>query len=274
MKQTMRSIALADISRRPEGNQFRRFAFTLIELLVVIAIIALLMSLMLPTLASAKKTANLVQCANNMRQICAGMIGYASDHRGRFPPNYPGINWYDADRVGNWVGRPLGTGGVLVCPEDSEAMRSYSMNHWASAKAMTAPMLHRSFWSASASNSSRMILLLESWPTVMEMSAGRYAASQTVGRRSDDAAKLFGANGGVSLFKTGQWGWVNCELNYMRHRKGRGSGTQPIGRLNIGYADGHVDLRSEHELVRYDVLTGEKISTFDSLWATEDFLYP
>jgi prepilin-type N-terminal cleavage/methylation domain-containing protein/prepilin-type processing-associated H-X9-DG protein len=59
----------------------RRAAFTLIELLVVIAIIALLISILVPSLSRARQAAKTAVCASNMRGLMQALYLYAGDHK-------------------------------------------------------------------------------------------------------------------------------------------------------------------------------------------------
>ncbi|MCC7291209.1 MAG: prepilin-type N-terminal cleavage/methylation domain-containing protein [Phycisphaerales bacterium] len=82
---------------RRAPKQCRR-GFTLIELLVVIAIIALLISILLPSLQSARRQAKSVKCATHMRQVGQAMAVFLGENQSKYPPAYV----YPYDAAGNY----------------------------------------------------------------------------------------------------------------------------------------------------------------------------
>lgn len=86
----------------------RAGAFTLIELLVVIAVIALLVSILLPTLRGAREMARQVVCANNLRQFALAMTTYAQDNS-EWLAGSPEGSGYDAAVHGRFNGIAMQT---------------------------------------------------------------------------------------------------------------------------------------------------------------------
>jgi prepilin-type N-terminal cleavage/methylation domain-containing protein/prepilin-type processing-associated H-X9-DG protein len=66
----------------------RRAGFTLVELLVVIGIIALLISILLPTLNKARGQATSAKCLSNLKQLGNALVLYNNANRGYNVPSY------------------------------------------------------------------------------------------------------------------------------------------------------------------------------------------
>jgi len=130
-KKTKRRV----ISVLSNPRHCRRFAFTLVELLVVIAVIALLMGILIPSLAKARIIAMRMKCSSNLRQIHFAVNSYLSSNSDTYPcaqDPLPTGYWL-------WMGRgwrgfiaPHLSGkidannpSVLLCPADKTAPKKW-----------------------------------------------------------------------------------------------------------------------------------------------------
>jgi prepilin-type N-terminal cleavage/methylation domain-containing protein len=113
-----------------------RAGFTLVELLVVIGIIAVLISILMPALTRARRQAETVQCASNLRQVGMGLLMYADEHGGfLFPPS---MGW-DTQQVyyktsgdnGLIPGTPYnGQTNLVLNPANQPYWNQYTYNTW------------------------------------------------------------------------------------------------------------------------------------------------
>jgi prepilin-type N-terminal cleavage/methylation domain-containing protein len=101
----------------------RRYAFTLIELLVVIAIIAVLMSILMPSLNRVRKQARTVACQANLKQWAYIWHMYTEDSNGKYNAGHSAVG---GDAGNDWPVLLMpyyqDRGALTLCPAATRAM--------------------------------------------------------------------------------------------------------------------------------------------------------
>ena len=127
----------------------KRGAFTLIELLVVIALIALLVSILVPSLQRAKEMAYSVGCRAHLRQLMNAENTYAMLHDGSLPGPL-GVGDIRLGGTGQWINTPVTTGrhwkagtvmdpGIWLCPRDVRQPGTFTFSFTYNGRTMIPP---------------------------------------------------------------------------------------------------------------------------------------
>ncbi|NLX07929.1 MAG: DUF1559 domain-containing protein [Phycisphaerae bacterium] len=153
-------------------------AFTLIELLVVVAIIAVLVSILLPALATARENSRMVLCTNNVRQLGLACAEYSlAQYDWLIPPvTHGGVQsvnggWGVSWKLGLMVDRLILDERVFRCPShrpkyqsSQNSLASYATNEWITTNHSMFPFKwYKSAEIAALFPSDRVGYMIETW---------------------------------------------------------------------------------------------------------------
>ena len=116
---------------RTQHHARRHAGFTVTELIVVVSIIALIIALLVPSIAKVRASTRTLRCLTNQRQITQGAYAYATANAGRWASprtDIAGTLWIngaDDYGVGGTSGNPKGTPHAWVSAQGSNVTGLY-----------------------------------------------------------------------------------------------------------------------------------------------------
>jgi prepilin-type N-terminal cleavage/methylation domain-containing protein/prepilin-type processing-associated H-X9-DG protein len=244
-------------------------AFTLIELLIVIAIIAILAAILLPTFAAAKRRAQETQCRSNLKQLTTGAYMYINQYG---PVGYPSLHsvWLPAvmDNL-SWQRNAMlcPTAAVPALSRPNDFVSGSAVNAWS--------------WFSSATVQTNGSYTFNAWlySTVVNTQFG-YGSEDLTNYFQSEAAIRHPTT--TPIFADGVWpdAWPTADdqpssdlfqlnptvnqsgsmnvMNIARHGLAPSSSYSDVdtgsplpGKVNVGLADGHVEVSKLDNLWSY-----------------------
>jgi len=248
-------------------SSMRKPAFTLVELVVAIATIALLLTISVSSLQSARRRAKAALCGSNVRQLILALMAYETENEtfphafdtspaGPPPGGYPGYSQYDRkgwwwfNHIVDYSKKDSDRVSAIWCPfrqvrtdnlKDNVLCGNYGVNQ-SICKSSVGRRSHAEFIgiplrSTDISHPSQTLLLVDSGYSMINWWHAADIPPVLLGNSTiEDTAYIPGL-------------WINRERAlWPGQEEDAINGRHPNKTINVGFADGHVNRTKAEDL--------------------------